>query len=148
MGDLFDVSAAAPPAKPAVPVSKPPPINYSAFNLSQPAPAPAPAKPTTTSAAFPVNVWDSNDAWATPDHAATPGPAPQQTAAISSTPAATPSALNPGWGEPAKPTTNTSSGFSVQQDEEFGGWSHASPVAQTPKAAGSNNDDLFGNVWG
>jgi len=44
-------------------------------------------------------------------------------------------------------------GFSVQQDEEFGGWSHASPVAQTPApkqggGGGGGSDDLFGNVWG
>jgi hypothetical protein len=40
----------------------------------------------------------------------------------------------------------------VQQDEEFGGWSHASPVAMAPAnkqgGSSSNTDDLFGNVWG
>ena len=45
-------------------------------------------------------------------------------------------------------------GFTVQQDEEFGGWSHASPIATTPAAPkqggglGGTSDDLFGNVWG
>ena len=65
-----------------------------------------------------------------------------------------------------KPTTGTAGagGFSVQQDEEFGGWSHASPVAAsggggkqgggmsgggggTGTGTGTGTDDLFGNVW-
>ncbi|KAK5679765.1 ARF GAP with effector function(s) [Elasticomyces elasticus] len=90
------------------------------------------------------------------------------------------SPFDAGWGDPeptaapAKPTATSSGsgggfgqssggfggqstsggGFSVQQDEEFGGWSHASPVAQTPgprQGGGSGTgggDDLFGNVWG
>ena len=68
-----------------------------------------------------------------------------------------------GWGDmaspvkPAAPATGQSAGgFSVQQDEEFGGWSHASPVATSagPKQSssggggfGGGSDDLFGNVW-
>lgn len=68
----------------------------------------------------------------------------------------TPGVGGGGWAEssaPAKPaTTPGAGGFSVQQDEEFGGWSHASPVATTPGAKqggiGGNSDDLFGNVWG
>ncbi|KAF7191440.1 Uncharacterized protein HII31_07463 [Pseudocercospora fuligena] len=169
MGDLFDMSAPAPPPKPAAPANNPPPIqaaNYSAFNLSQPAPAPAAPKPATTTAFSNSNVWDSNDAWATPDQPSTPAatskPAPQQTSISSPTfksnpaPTVTTSAFDSGWGdpEPAKPanTSTSAGGFSVQQDEEFGGWSHASPVAQTPggaKSGGINNtDDLFGNVWG
>lgn len=52
----------------------------------------------------------------------------------------------------------------MQQDEEFGGWSHASPVATSATSAhapkqsqsggtgsgfgkGMTTDDLFGNVW-
>jgi stromal membrane-associated protein len=67
------------------------------------------------------------------------------------------SAFDSGWGDPepapAKPaTTPSAGGFSVQQDEEFGGWSHASPIATTAPSAkqggmGGGSDDLFGNVW-
>jgi len=69
------------------------------------------------------------------------------------------SAFDNGWGDPEPapvpkpaPTGTSGGGFSVQQDEEFGGWSHASPVATSsgPKQGGlgGNQDDLFGNVWG
>lgn len=177
MGDLFDLSSPAAPA-PApvqktapVPSSKPPTINYSAFNLSQPARPAAPAaapKPVQSQPATNLsnsNVWDSNDAWASPDPEPAK-PAPSQTAssptafkANPAPPVTTSSAFDSGWGdqEPAKPANTTSSagGFSVQQDEEFGGWSHASPVATTPgtkQGSGgggiNNTDDLFGNVWG
>ncbi|KAI5369671.1 Putative Arf GTPase activating protein [Septoria linicola] len=169
MGDLFDMGAPAPPPKPAA-TSKPPPIsaaNFSAFNLSQqsaaPAPTPKPTQTTSVSNFASSNVWDSNDAWATPDpEPAKPAPVTQATVtpmAPKPTPAPvmTSSAFDSGWGdpEPAKPanTSTSAGGFSVQQDEEFGGWSHASPVATTPgpaKGSGGmgNSDDLFGNVWG
>lgn len=173
MGDLFSMDAA--PALPAKPANKPPPIsaaNFSAFNLSQqqapPPPAPKAAQTTSMSNFASSNVWDSNDAWSTPDpeppRQTTAAPsvtkAPSPVASFKPTPAVTTSAFDSGWGdaEPAKPPTNntstSASGFSVQQDEEFGGWSHASPVATTPgpaKSGGggaSNSDDLFGNVWG
>lgn len=171
MGDLFDMSAPAPaPTPKPAPVNKPPPIqaaNFSAFNLSQQSSAPTPAPKPAQTSAVPTfagsNVWDSNDAWATPDPEpakATPAPATVSTPAYKSTPApaVTTSALDSGWGdpEPAKPanTSTSAGGFSVQQDEEFGGWSHASPVATSPgpaKTGGgnvNNTDDLFGNVWG
>ncbi|KAK4634926.1 hypothetical protein CLAFUW4_00515 [Fulvia fulva] len=170
MGDLFDMSAPTPASKPAAQpkAAQPPPINYSPFNLSQPSPAPAPvpkAAPTTSSFAMSgSDVWGSNDAWATPDPAPVAAkPAPPQAATSPSTFKSAPAPamtsvqtpFDSGWGdpEPAKPAVSTSaSGFSVQQDEEFGGWSHASPVATTsgPKqgGVGGNQDDLFGNVWG
>lgn len=197
MGDLFDVSAPAPPPKqPTItpaPAKSPPPIsassymNNSAFNLSQPTvqpsavvskPAPAQAQ-TSSLASFNMDPWGSSDAWATADEtsAPAPAPAPPQTSTTTFTatkpiatapprapaPAPAPvtttttSAFDSNWGdpEPRSPakTTTSAGGFSVQQDEEFGGWSHASPVATTPgpsKAGGlgSNADDLFGNVWG
>jgi stromal membrane-associated protein len=180
MGDLFDMNAA--PAPPTMSTNKPPPIqaaNFSAFNLSQqqqppPAPSAPKAAPTTSVSNFAsTNVWDSNDAWATPDPEPvreTKQPAPQAAKSPSSvasfkptttTAAVSTSGFDSGWGddEPAKPAAHTTSstsasGFSVQQDEEFGGWSHASPVATTPAPAksgggGANtSDDLFGNVWG
>ncbi|CAK3886460.1 related to GTPase-activating [Lecanosticta acicola] len=175
MGDLFDMSAPELPSKPApapAPAAKqPPPINYSAFNLSQPAPAPTPApapKPAQTSSVASLSMssadaWGSNDAWAAPDpQPAKPAPPATQTSTSSlksaPAPAVTTSMQSPfdsGWGdpEPAKPanTSTSAGGFSVQQDEEFGGWSHASPVATTPGpkqgGLGGNADDLFGNVW-
>ncbi|KAI7315465.1 hypothetical protein KC315_g11067, partial [Hortaea werneckii] len=101
-----------------------------------------------------------------PEPAPAQPPAPAQTSPSSTfkspvTPAAASKMESPfdsGWGDPepvapAQPTTATSSagGWNVQQDEEFGGWSHASPVASTtgPKQGGlgGNADDLFGNVW-
>ena len=135
-----------------------------------------------------TDAWGSNDAWASPDPPApAPAPAPiqpiapiqAQTQTRTNTfkppaPAPVPAMQTPfdsGWGDnnnnsstimsPTKPTTTSTSagGFSVQQDEEFGGWSHASPVATTPgvgkqggsgfggAGAGGGTDDLFGNVW-
>lgn len=178
MGDLFGMgspsqsSAPAPaPAPPPKPAAQPPPINYSAFNLSQPAPQPPkPAQPAQSSgSAFGalnnMDAWGSNDAWATPDPA--PAPAPQQPpkqspAASFKPPQPAPvqtSAFDSGWGDmtspPASnPQANTTSGFSVQQDDDFGGWSHASPVATTPGnkpggggGMGGGSTDLFDNPW-
>ncbi|KAL9535753.1 hypothetical protein SMMN14_01414 [Sphaerulina musiva] len=167
MGDLFDMDS--PPAPPSKTANKPPPIqaaNFAAFNLSQqqqpPPPAPKAAPTSSTSNFASTNVWDSNDAWASPD----PEPARQTTAAppvtkapspvasFKPTPSVSTSAFDSGWGDAPTNTSTSASGFSVQQDEEFGGWSHASPVATTPGPAKSggggatNSDDLFGNVWG
>lgn len=174
MVDLFDMSAPAPAPKPAPApapapkASQPPPINYSAFNLSQPAPAPASAPKPAQTSSIPsmsmnnMDAWGSNNAWAEPDEPAPapakPAPQPTSPTAFKSTPAPPMTSMqtpfDSGWGdpEPPKPATTTSaSGFSVQQDEEFGGWSHASPVATSagPKQGGlgGNADDLFGNVW-
>jgi stromal membrane-associated protein len=183
MGDLFDMSSPVSPPLKQTPTSPPPPMqpqqpqqrqpSYSAFNLSQPKPQqqPAPQQPLTNfSSLSNVDAWGSNDAWATPDPAPAPQPAPAQTSISSfSKPAAPAPAMqtpfDSGWGDvasptkPAAPSTTTAGGFSVQQDEEFGGWSHASPVAQTPGGArqgggfggassgGGGSDDLFGNVW-
>ena len=137
----------------------------------------APAQTSTSSFSLSsTDAWGSNDAWAAPDPpskpAQAPPPAPAQTStstfkappapAVTSTLSAfdsgwgDPEPPNPastsGWGapEPAKPAaTSSAGGFSVQQDEEFGGWSHASPVATAPKQAGfGGQDDPFGNPWG
>lgn len=167
MGDLFSMSSPPPPqqTKPAPAPAPAPKQNLSfptaaAFNLSTPTqpPAPKPAPPVqTSSSAFDMgtDAWGSNDAWATPDP---PAPQPSQAPKPAPAPAPAPamSAFDNGWGDPEpapKPATSTSGGgFSVQQDEEFGGWSHASPVATNsgPKQGGlgGNQDDLFGNVWG
>lgn len=196
MGDLFDMSAPAPPLKPAPITSagfSAPASNYSssAFNLSQPTPAPA-AKPVAVQASNfssmnNMDAWGSSDAWATPDPSPAPALAkaaiPPQTSTVASAFKAPPARVmhdtDSGWGDPApaplsKPTgtmadaigggwgessasvqpatTPSAGGFSVQQDEEFGGWSHASPIATTPGAkqggVGGGSDDLFGNVWG
>ncbi|KAK5703682.1 ARF GAP with effector function(s) [Elasticomyces elasticus] len=135
--------------------------NDNAWATPDPTPAPAPAPTRTTQPSF-----------------VSP---PQPQASVSTykpTPASSKveSPFDAGWGdsEPAKPAaagsgsgggfgqssggfggqSTSGGGFSVQQDEEFGGWSHASPVAQTPgprQGGGSGSgggDDLFGNVWG
>ncbi|KAK5724579.1 ARF GAP with effector function(s) [Elasticomyces elasticus] len=131
--------------------------NDNAWATPDPTPAPAPAPTRTTQPSF-----------------VSP---PQPQASVSSykpTPASSKveSPFDAGWGDnepttaPAKPAaagsgsgggfgqSTSGGGFSVQQDEEFGGWSHASPVAQTPgprQGGGSGTgggDDLFGNVWG
>ena len=185
MGDLFDFTAPSPPTARQAPVPAPAltptqrqPSNYSsnnAFNLSQPAPQPPPAPKLAQPSTLPnfsslnnMDAWGSNDAWATPD----PAPAPQQPTQINTTsstfkPAPAPSMQTPfdsGWGDmtsssasTSKPAATSAGGFNVQQDEEFGGWSHASPVATSagPKQSssstgggfGGGSDDLFGNVW-
>jgi len=176
MGDLFSMTSAAPkPAAAPAPIQtkQPPPINYSAFNLSQ-APT-SPIKPAAPAISNFTNMsssdaWGSNDAWATPDPAPQPTAAPpmQTQPASSFTSTARPAApiaqtpFDSGWGDAP---VNSAGGFSVQQDEEFGDWGHASPVATSatsarapaaaapsaPKQSGggfTNSDDLFGNVWG
>lgn len=205
MGDLFSMSASPPaqaskpatkpPAPAPAPVSKnPPPINYSAFNLSaQSAPPPQPASPPRQAAAPAISnfsnlsnmdAWGSNDAWATPDppsqsQASTVPPIQTQTASTnvsswspvaSRAPAPAPAMQTPfdsGWGDTGS-SNKSAGGFSVQQDDDFGGWSHASPVATSATSShaqkssesggggGSGGggrgfqaaDDLFGNVWG
>ena len=153
------------PAQPAVP---------------KPSPAPQASTMSNFSGMNNMDAWGSSDAWATPDPAPAPSQhipsPPKQTSSASmstfkSTPAPAPAPVpsmqtpfDSGWGDPepapapapsrpaATTTTSTSAGgWNVQQDEEFGGWSHASPVATTsgPKQGGlgGNADDLFGNVW-
>nr|POF17789.1 uncharacterized protein CFP56_13201 [Quercus suber] len=166
-------TTALPTSSPAI--SAPKYTSGNAFNLSQastakPAPPQASAGPNFSSFSN-ADAWGSNDAWATPEVSsnkpATSIPAPMQTISNTfgtATPTAPVSTFDSGWGDP-KPvkattvpassgfanTTTSSAGFNVQQDEEFGGWSHASPVA-TPSASkasgmGGGSDDLFGNVW-
>ncbi len=181
MGDLFDISGTMSPPLPPKPTttSQPTPVqaqqfqtqpSYSAFNLSQPKPAPQQSPPqaqTSTLTNFAsmnnTDAWGSNDAWATPDPAPAEQPAPANTSfANFSKPIAAPTqtAFDSGWGDvaspvkPAAPTASSAGGFSVQQDEEFGGWSHASPIAQTPggvKPGGGalgGSDNPFDNPWG
>ena len=184
MGDLFDLSS--PQQAPVVPskqqqsaatsAAPPPPIQaakYSAFNLSQQPPPPKkqPHTSSTTSTGLTdlsnADAWGSNDAWATPDPPSQPAAQPPSTTRSTFAPApSVPSSsldmsgLDSGWGDNSTGKAATSgSGFSVQQDEDFGGWSHSSPVATTserkPSATGPTSggfsgtqDDLFGNVWG
>ena len=177
MGALFDTGFSAPAPPPPPKPTSPPVIQTSAytnnshFNLTSPvatAPKPAPA----TSNFSGMDAWGSNDAWATPDPPAPvsrPAPAPVST--YKATPAPAPIVQQPmsfdaGWGDPepasapapvakvVSPSASSGGGFGSQQaqDDEFGGWSHASPVASSaPKQGGSGgggSDDLFGNVWG
>jgi len=149
--------------------------NATAFNLSKPAQTSRPKAtlaPSQTSSMPGISgisnmdAWGSNDAWASPEPAPIPPqnqPGTFKSTAPGITPAKIESPFESAWGDsepaPAQPpiTRNASGfgqnagGFSVQQDEEFGGWSHASPDAATsgPKQGGlgGNADDLFGNVW-
>ncbi|TKA80281.1 hypothetical protein B0A55_03024 [Friedmanniomyces simplex] len=106
----------------------PPQPSISSFKPAAPAPAPKMESP-----------FDSG--WGDPE----PAPAPARPAATST------SSTSGGFGQ-----SSAGGGFNVQQDEEFGGWSHASPVATTPGpkqggmggGGGGGSDDLFGNVWG
>ncbi|KAF2767263.1 ArfGap-domain-containing protein [Teratosphaeria nubilosa] len=118
-----------PAPAPVLPAQPPPKTHTSAFKPAAPAPAPAIKMESP---------FDSG--WGDPD----PAPAKPATA-TTNTNAIGLSSPSAGFGQSA-------SGFNVQQDEEFGGWSHASPAAATsgPKQGGlgGNQDDLFGNVWG
>ncbi|KAK5124942.1 hypothetical protein LTR85_001132 [Meristemomyces frigidus] len=156
------------PAPPAMPKAAPAPQASNTFsNLSNmdawgsndawatPDPAPT-ARPQPVAASAPPLAQQSfaTSTYSKPS-APAPGPAMQ-----------TP--FDGGWGDPepapmsvpkAAATSSTgggfgqsAGGFNVQQDEEFGGWSHASPVATTPGprqggGGGGGSDDLFGNVW-
>lgn len=160
MGDLFDMSAPAPPPKPAPITSagfKAPASNYSssAFNLSQPTPAPAPKPAAVQSSNFSsmnnMDAWGSSDAWATPDPPApTPAKAapPPQTSASSFKSSPAPPAMSDfdsGWGDPvppAKPAVTTPGG-------DGGGWGDSSAPAQpaTSSSAGGfsvQQDEEFG----
>ncbi|KAK3673992.1 ARF GAP with effector function(s) [Recurvomyces mirabilis] len=135
-------------------------------------PDPTSAPTHTPAAAPPPALTNSMSSYTSP-------PAPRPAAAVTKME----SPFDAGWGDPeptpAPPSisrpavTSTNSGFggqgagccgfSVQQDEEFGGWSHASPVATNTSisssamrqggpggggGSGGKEDDLFGNVWG
>ncbi|KAF1972789.1 ArfGap-domain-containing protein [Bimuria novae-zelandiae CBS 107.79] len=147
MNDLLDLSmpsAPAPAPQPPAQSMASPPMN-SAFNLSQPA-APKPALPSaapppaaTFSGFSNMDAWGSTDAWASP--------APAQTTQTTATTTHT-QPKSPGWGA-----------STITQDDDFGGWSSAAPVApstttqhqtkSTNKPAGGfgGGDDLFSNVW-
>lgn len=126
-------------ATPADSTPQPPPSQPS---TTQPAFA---AKPTPAPAASMQSPFDSNG-WGDPEPAA---PTHKPTPAAAST-----STSSYGNGNGSGFGQSSAGGFSVQADEEFGGWSHASPVATTPGPAksggggGAGSDDLFGNVWG
>ncbi|KAF2858675.1 ArfGap-domain-containing protein [Piedraia hortae CBS 480.64] len=172
-GGLLDLASSPPQKSPPLPKPSkaPPPINASnyynatAFNLSsntqQTTHKAAPSTQVNNASALNnMDAWGSSNAWATPDPASAP-----QTTAPSKPTSSVPkmdSLFDSGWGDtepavtPQKPVTSgfdpSAGGFGVQQDEEYGGWSHASPVASStapkPPALSSNTDDLFGNVWG
>ncbi|KAF2439448.1 ArfGap-domain-containing protein [Karstenula rhodostoma CBS 690.94] len=148
LNDLLDLSMPAPAPVPQPPVQSmaSPSLPSSAFNLSQPAapkPAPAPAPAAAFSGFSNMDAWGSTDAWASP------APPQTQSSHLTSTHAAPQSQpKSPGWGAP-----------NVTQDDDFGGWSSAAPVAgtssttshqgaaQSKPAGGFGGDDLFSNVW-
>lgn len=113
-GSFFD-------AKPA-----PPPKDFSPPR-QQPKPSAAPAQASknstfgmdTLSMSGASNPWGNDNAWAQPD----PAPAPAKTQPAAAQPSQAP--------QP------------VQDDDDFGGWSHASPVV-TPSAASQPQDDFGG----
>ena len=179
--DLFDMSepslSAPAPQKVSAP-STSSNIN-SPFNLSAPIPAPqAPpkAKPVTQnstsgnlSSFSSSDAWGSNDAWATPEPAPAEAPKPKAAPAPAPKAPSIPMANDfSAWGgsDLANNRSSFGDGFGstpkappkVTPDEDFGGWSSATPVtpaASKPppvqsKPAGSGfggGDDLFSNVW-
>ena len=172
-GFASQISAPSKSAIPPVPATPPPTSVSSPFNLSaQPAPPrsnPAPAATPTTSTSSntfsnisTADVWGSNDAWGSSEPAAPAASAPKTQ---------TPASNSSGMDTMAWPST-TSTGIplggstsrgppKVAQDEDFGGWSSAAPIAPgqptpstntaTSKSSGGGfggGDDLFSNVWG
>lgn len=135
----------------------PPPKDFSPprqQTMPTAAPAPAPAKSSSfgmeslSISGANSNPWGSDNAWAQPDPPAKEQPKP-----------AMPQAPQPvqddddfgGWSH-ASPVATPAA---AQPQDDFGGWSQASPARTTaaPAAApkqnfGGGQDDLFGNVWG
>lgn len=179
---LFDMSRFASkisaPAKTTIlanPTAPPPTTVSSPFNLSaQPTPAPKSTKATapSTSSANTFNnisnsdVWGSDDAWGGGPESATPAAPPPQAKTTSATASGMDSMAWPSTTSTGIPLGGTSSLASpkVAQDEDFGGWSSAAPVAPSGPAQNTNTstgttskpsgggfgggDDLFSNVWG
>ncbi|OQE26801.1 hypothetical protein PENSTE_c005G06613 [Penicillium steckii] len=166
--DLFGLSS--PPAAPAAPVAPPKPTvtspqqeMSSAFNISSPPvrsppPQQQPLKPeippATAAAAGMMDPWGGN-AWSNPDPAPAPAPAPSSTASMMKVPdTLTANDIGSGWGAPAPKPAPT-----VAADEDFGGWTSASPITPSAGATSTSNnstkpaggfggaDDLFSNVW-
>lgn len=162
LGDLFDFSeptsqTSAPQPAPAAPTSTQP----SVFNLSQPAPQP---NPQAQAAAAPMSGWSNNDAWGSND--AWGGTTNSPTVTKAAAPLASPNSLS--WGSGGTSLANQSivpgggGVFSpastappkVSEDEDFGGWSSAAPVAPGVGATSAKpthgfaaSEDLFSNVW-
>ncbi|CAI7601100.1 unnamed protein product [Penicillium manginii] len=159
--DLWGFSS--PPVAPAVPpkptVSSPQQEMSSAFNISSPpvrSPPPQQAqKPAVPAAAAGMmDPWGGN-AWSNPEPASAPAPAPAASSGASMMKVPdtlTANDIGSGWGAPPpKPAP------AVAADEDFGGWTSASPITpatttnnSSTKPAGGfggGSDDLFSNVW-
>ncbi|KAJ5387721.1 Arf GTPase activating protein [Penicillium cosmopolitanum] len=162
--DLWGLSS--PPVAPAAPpkptVSSPQQEMSSAFNISSPPvrsppqQAQKPAVPAATAAAAGMmDPWGGN-AWSNPEPAQAPAPAPAAPSGASMMKVPdtlTANDIGSGWGAPAPKPTPT-----VAADEDFGGWTSASPITpatttttnSSTKPAGGfggGSDDLFSNVW-
>lgn len=144
------------------PKPAPPPKDFSPpRQQAMPAAAPAAApKPSTfgmeslSISGANSNPWGSDNAWAQPD----PAPAPAPAKAPVSQPTQAPQPVQDdddfgGWSHASPVRTHAAPAAATPQDE-FGGWSHASPPRTTaapapaPKQNFGGQDDLFGNVWG
>ena len=175
-GFASQISPPAPPTPSAVPAAPPPTSVSSPFNLSTqpapPAPKPAPtaAPPVSTTSNTVSNIsnadiWGSNDAWGSSEPTAITASAHQpQTTSSKSKASAMDTMAWPSTTSTGIPLGGSSSRGQpvVAQDEDFGGWSSAVPVASsgqttqttsnsTSKPSGGGfggGDDLFSNVWG
>ncbi|KAI9663590.1 MAG: hypothetical protein M1829_006049 [Trizodia sp. TS-e1964] len=161
-GDMFDFASNSPP--PAVsqkPISPAIPPSDSPFNISKPL---APSQAKKTIHGFPLNgspslsstdAWGSNNAWGST----------QSSGGVNKPPSSTPSTTNAfGWGS-GKTVAGISAGSGgistfgaissppkVSSDEDFGGWSSASPIKSPTNnkpsgTGGLGGEDLFSNVW-
>jgi stromal membrane-associated protein len=81
------------------------------------------------------NPWGNDNAWAQPDPAPAPAPAPPKPQ-----PSQAPQPVHDdddfgGWSHASPVRTHATPAAAPQQQEEFGGWSHASPVSERPPPA-------------
>jgi stromal membrane-associated protein len=159
----------SPPAPPPVP--QPPKISApslranitSPFNLSapsQPPKPPAPSKPplVSQSSAAMFDPWASggdNNAWSTPDPPPQPSKPKAPTVDIGKPPAhITPNDISSGWGEPISSSQKPGQAPAITADEDYGGWTSASPTKPSNTAPSKTSSgfggasDPFDNPWG
>ena len=175
--DDFDAFTAPSPGPPPVPpptkISSPGPSSpdniSSAFNLSSPtvptsttsasasrqASRPAFATQPSSSAMNPWGGLDSN-AWAASDPEPGTAKAVPPSVSLGTVPSKiTPNDISGGWGAPITTSNKASQPPTVMGDEDFGGWTSASPTqtasAPPPRAAPGGfggASDPFDNPWG
>jgi len=138
-GSFFDPKPAPPPKDLSPPRQQ-----------AMPAPVPAQAKNSTfgmdslSISGANSNPWGNDNAWAQPDPTPAPAPAPAKAQPKAQPPQAPQPVQDDddfgGWSH-ASPLPTPTAAPAPQQQEDFGGWSHASPVrtAATPATAPKQN---------